>query len=63
MIEYWPIALVAGTGLVGYGELRARVTRTREDLDTKASKEVVEQIDRRLERMERGIDELVKRGQ
>ena len=59
--EYWPLALVVGSGLVAWGELRARISGIRKDVDTKASKDTLEQIDARLARMEGQLDRLVER--
>ena len=60
MLELWPVALVAGGGLVAWGELRAKVGRLRSDVDTKASNEIVEhqytEIITRLDRIERRVN-------
>ena len=61
LAESWPVLLVAGSGLVAWGEARARLSRVVRDVDTKASKEVVEQIDKRLERIETKLDRLMER--
>lgn len=60
MLEYWPIAVVAGSVAVGYGDLRARVARIRDEVDAKASREVNEvqytEILRRLGSIETRLD-------
>jgi hypothetical protein len=55
-----PVALVAGAGLVAWGELRAKVNGLRSDVDDKASKEIVVSIDERLDRIEMKLDRLVE---
>ena len=60
MLEYWPVIVVAATGAIGYGELRARVANIRKDVDNAASREVVEvqytEILRRLGSIETRLD-------
>ena len=55
-----PLAVVAGAGLVAWGEMRSRVNGLRRDVEDKAEKEVVEvkfeAIIERLERMETKLD-------
>lgn len=63
--EAWPIAVVAVTAAVGYGELRAKVKQLTNDLNaglaTKASRELLDahyrEIIARLERIECNLDE------
>ena len=54
--DYAPVIAVGVAGAIGYGELRARVARVCRDVETKASKEIVEtqygEILRRLDRIE-----------
>ena len=61
LIDYWPVALVAGTGLVAWGEGRARLHALTKAVDDKASKDVIEvqyeTIIERLGRIERRLDE------
>ena len=61
LIDYWPVALVAGTGLVAWGEGRARLHALTKAVDAKASRDVVEvqytAIIERLDRIERHLDE------
>lgn len=59
--EWWPLALTAGTGLVAWGDMRRQVSQIRREVDTKASREVLEQIDARLTRIENLLDRLVER--
>ena len=42
-LDFWPIALVAGGALVGWGRLSQRVNRVEDDVKDKPSREVVEQ--------------------
>ena len=42
MLEYWPAAVVLGTGLVAWGEMRAKLSSLRRDVDVKASTDVVQ---------------------
>lgn len=60
LLEYWPIALTTGVGLVAWGELRARISGVRKDVDEKVSKDTFQQVDNRLARMEGQLDQLVK---
>ena len=57
-----PLALVAGGGLVAWGELRSKVNGIRKDVEDKAEKDVVNvqfnAVIERLDRIERGIDKL-----
>lgn len=64
MIEPNPANLVllgvtAVGGLVGYGRLKEQTSGLRRDVDTKADKAVLEQIDKRLERIEEHVLKLV----
>jgi hypothetical protein len=59
MIELWPIALTAGVGLVAWGELRQKVQRLRDDVDKKVDNATFQQVDTRMERIERQVDRLV----
>lgn len=56
----WAVAVVAGGGLVAWGEMRAKVNGLRRDVDGKASGELVEhqyeEIVNRLARIERKLD-------
>lgn len=61
MEELWAAALVAGAGLIAWGELRTKVNQLREDVDEKASREIVASIDARLERIETKLDDLCTR--
>ena len=55
-----PVALVAGGGLVAWGEMRSKVNGIRKDVEGKAEKDVVEvkfdSIIERLARMETKLD-------
>ena len=61
LIEYWPIALVASGGLIAWGEARAKLRVVERDVETKASKESVERMETRLERIEDKLDRLMER--
>lgn len=61
MLEYWPVMLVAGSGLVAWGDLRARLAGVRRDVDTKASKEVVDRVEARLAHIDEKLDRLLER--
>lgn len=61
VLDFWPMALVTGTGLIAWGRLSAKVDAVRKDTDEKASKEVVGQIDARLARMEGTLDRIAER--
>lgn len=65
MLELWPIALTAGAGLVAWGDVRRRIARAEQDIETKASREVVEQataaLNDRLGRIEDKLDRLMER--
>lgn len=56
-LAVWPVILVAGAGLVAWGDLRARVSGLRKDVDAKASQELVshqyDEIIARLDRIEK----------
>jgi hypothetical protein len=56
---YWPVLAVAGTGLVAWGRVQSSVADLRRDIDTKASKDTVDQIDKRLESMDNKLDRLL----
>lgn len=65
--DNWPgLALAAIPALVGYGDLRARATQLSKDVDTKASKEVVntqyDEILRRLDRIENRVNRVHREG-
>ena len=55
-----PLALVAGGGLVAWGELRGRVNNLKQDVDDKASRDVMEAhfeaVLQRLTRIEEKLD-------
>lgn len=61
LADSWPVVLVAGSGLIAWGDLRARVKHVQHDVDTKASKEVLDQINGRLGRIEGALDRLMER--
>ena len=61
LIDYWPVALVAGTGLVAWGEARTKLRIVERDVEAKASKESVERMETRLERIEDKLDRLMER--
>ena len=61
LIEYWPIALVAGGGLLAWGEARTKLRIVERDVAAKASKESVERMETRLERIEDKLDRLMER--
>lgn len=58
--DVWPVVAVGATALIGYGEIRARVSSLRNDVNEKASKELVNQqyteIIHRLERIEQSLN-------
>lgn len=61
MIELWPLLTIAIPGFIAWGDLRARVSALRKDMDTKASKETLDHIDTRLTRMEDKLDRVLER--
>lgn len=61
MIEYWPIAVVVGTGLLAHGRQSARIDSVVKSVDEKASKESVTQIRADLERIDGKLDRLLER--
>lgn len=58
-LDFWPIALVAGTGLIAWGRIGAKVEGMRKDVDTKASTERVDAIDSQLKSIDGKLDSLV----
>lgn len=60
LMEYWPVIVAGTAGAIGYGDLRARVTGIRKDVDKSASADVVatqyNEIIRRLDRIENRFD-------
>ena len=58
----WPVLLVAGTGLVAWGRTSSRIDRVEDEVKLKASKEIVEHIERRLDSMDQKLDRLIERG-
>lgn len=61
MVEYWPIAVVAGTGLLAFGRQNARLDSVSKAVDEKASKESVTNLDARLDRIEGKLDRVLER--
>lgn len=61
MIEQWPLALVISSGLIAWGETRAKLVGLRKDIDTKASLDTIKQIDAHLTRIEEKLDRFVER--
>ena len=60
--DFWPMLVVAGTALVGWGNLKARVAGVQKEIDAKASREVVERISISVDRIEEKLDRLIERG-
>ena len=58
-MEFWPVLAVGGAGLLAWGELRQKVKRVTEEVDSKVSKDTFQQVDTRMERIERQVDKLV----
>lgn len=59
LLEFWPVLAVGGAGLIAWGELRQKVTRLRDDVDKKVDNATFQQVDTRMERIERQVDRLV----
>jgi hypothetical protein len=60
LLDYLPVVVLGATGAIGYGELRQRVNSLSRDVETKASREVVDahygEIIRRLDRIENRVN-------
>lgn len=61
LIAYWPVLAVSGAGLVAWGRVSKQIEAVEKDLDTKASKEVVERVETRLTAMDLKLDRLVEK--
>jgi hypothetical protein len=59
LLEFWPVLAVGGAGLLAWGELRQKVKRVSEEVDSKVNKDTFQQVDTRMERIERQVDRLV----
>lgn len=59
LLEFWPVLAVGGAGLIAWGELRSKVKRVTEDVDKKVDNATFQQVDTRMERIERQVDRLV----
>ena len=59
LLEFWPVLAVGGAGLIAWGELRARISGVRKDVDAKVDTATFQQVDKRLERIEGQVDRLV----
>ena len=62
MLEYWPVAVVVGTGLIAHGRQSAKIEGVRKDVDEKASKESVSLVRADLKRIDEKLDRLLERG-
>lgn len=62
---YWPVLAMAvplaGTGLIAWGRLNARQDNLEKTVETKASKEIVERVEQRLETMDTKLDRLLEK--
>jgi hypothetical protein len=62
-LDFWPVALVAGTGLIAWGRLSHKVDAVKEAIAEKASTERVDALDSKLgsidAKMDRVLDHLL----
>lgn len=59
VLDFWPIALVAGGGLIAWGRLTHKVDAVKEAIGTKASIERVDAIDSKLDNIDGKLDRLI----
>lgn len=61
MLEFWPIALVAGTGLIAWGRMSHKVEAVKDSIADKASTERVNALDSKLESIDGKLDRIMDR--
>lgn len=59
ILDFWPIALVAGGGLIAWGRLTHKVDAVKESIAEKASTERVNALDSKLESIDGKLDRLI----
>lgn len=60
VLDFWPVALVAGGGLIAWGRLTHKVEAVKEEIATKASTERVNALDSKLDSIDGKLDMLVQ---
>lgn len=61
VLDFWPIALVAGGGLVAWGRLTHKVEAVKEEVAKKANGERVDALDSKLVTMDAKLDRIIDR--
>lgn len=59
ILDFWPIALVAGGGLIAWGRHQREVEAIKESVAAKASTERVNALDSKLDTIDAKIDRLI----
>lgn len=60
-LDFWPVVLVAGTGLIAWGRLSGRVEAQAREIDKKVSAERVDALDSKLVTMDAKLDRIIDR--
>ena len=60
VLDFWPVALVAGGGLIAWGRLTHKVEAVKESVAAKASTERVDALDSKLDSIDGKLDRLVE---
>ena len=61
LLDFWPVALVAGTGLIAWGRMSQRVEAVKDSIAEKASTERVNALDSKLESIDGKLDRIMDR--